>query len=581
MRLAAGEDGCADALFIADCETHRRKRLKRRFDFENETAIQSGNDVADLTVAVVSNQICSWHLFAIQKRFRIHFQSHMRVNVLQAIIERRRYPVFGNSVESELRYATDILNTSSDKVLLVFPSAILNKSRSQTLFLRELIFGNWKVAGIFDVGKVFEPEASIDFSVLFVQRVEPNNVSFGVFNGRTFATHPRRSRQDGSLGEMPPISESYRQFITSIEQLIETGILPQAQNDFRFYQVDAMNFDDVQLNARFYDPDLTENEERIRSEKWVLLEEIADVLVPKPLNVPARLLTLKSFAYPFPEKLPLSDKSTNIILRQGDIVASATDIHQAFLVTISPGDDVRPSHHMYVIRPRSDIVTPYYLFLYLKSDTARKYAMRYEKGTVLRRISAETLRSFPIVLPALSTQKQSFQLFERLFLRKGDDPIAEINQFLFAPQRLPQKSIQREFILEVIDNLQQSKRELISKLLMADFDEVEKCLGVHAHKSCLILCGSILEVVLLDWLSEIEKRDYFTSSDDIKLAKVIERLRTLLGSAYLKADNIRRQRNLVHPKELLKTSTEINDAVCSVVINDLKDVLRQRGLNRA
>ena len=504
----------------------------------------------------------------------------MSVDVLQAVIERRKYPVWGNSIESEIRYATDILNTSSDRALLVFPSVVLNRPRSQTFQLRELIFSSWKVAGIFDVGKVFQPEASIEFSVLCVQRTARAKVHFGVFIGRIFTVYPKRLRRDGSLGQLPPISESYRKYITSIEQLIATDILPQTQKDFKFYEVEATKFDDAQLNTQFYDPDLTENEEKIRREKWGRLEEIADILLPRPLNKPAKLLTPKDFEYPFPKEIPPSDNGTDITLKQGDIVVSSVDIHQAFLVTVTPADDVRPSRHMYVIRPRSDVVTSYYLFLYLKSDTARKYAMRYERGTILRRINAKTLRSFPIVLPSLITQKQSFQLFERLFLRKGEDPIAEINEFLFAPQRLPQKAIQKEFILEVIENLQQSKRELISRLLMADFDEVEKCLDIHAHKSCLILCGSILEVVLLDWLSEVEKKDYFASSDDIKLYRIIERLKDLLGEAYRKAGNIRKRRNLVHPKELLKFSAEINDEVCRAVINDLKDVLRQRGISR-
>ena len=114
---------------------------------------------------------------------------------------------------------------------------------------------------------------------------------------------------------------------------------------------------------------------------------------------------------------------------------------------------------------------------------------------------------------------------------------------------------------------------------MTDFDEVEKCLDIRAHKSCLILCGSILEVVLLDWLSEIEKKDYFASSDDIKLFGMIEKLKDKLGTAYKKANNIRDRRNLVHPKRLLKSYAEINEEVCRTVLRDLEDVLRQRGLD--
>jgi len=503
----------------------------------------------------------------------------MKIDILQAIIQRRKYPLSGKTVEFEIRYVTDILNTNNSKVLLIFPTGVLARPRSQTFQLRELIFKNWRIAGIFDIKTIFEPETSIEFSLLHVQRTEPEKVCFGTFTGRAFTPHQKKLRQDEGLGELPSLSQSYQNYLTSIEHLITTENLPPSHRDFKFYEVGVTEFDDSQLNTRFYDPDLTENEEKIRREKWVHLEEVADVLVPRPTNQPARLLTPKNFEYPFPEELSISDNGTNIPLKQGDIVVSSIDINQAFLVSITPAEDVRPSHFMYIIRPRSDLVTSYYLFLYLKSDTARKYAMRYEKGSVFRKIDLQTLRSFPIVLPSLITQKQSFQLFERLFLRKSNDPLVEINKFLFTPQRLPQKAIQKEFILEVIESLQQSKRELISRLLMADFDEVEKCLDIHAYKSSLILCGSILEVVLLDWLSEVERKDYFSSSNDIKLFDVIKKLKDLLGDAYDKADNIRKKRNLVHPRELLKSSAEINDELCRTVISNLKDVLGQRGIN--
>ncbi len=103
---------------------------------------------------------------------------------------------------------------------------------------------------------------------------------------------------------------------------------------------------------------------------------------------------------------------------------------------------------------------------------------------------------------------------------------------------------------------------------------------VQAYKSCLILCGSILEVVLLDWLSEIDQKDYFESSDNIKLYFVIKKLSEQLGESAQKAQNVREKRNLVHPKELLKASSEINDEVCRKVLSDLRDVLYQRGISK-
>ena len=50
---------------------------------------------------------------------------------------------------------------------------------------------------------------------------------------------------------------------------------------------------------------------------------------------------------------------------------------------------------------------------------------------------------------------------------------------------------------------------MIQKLLSDDAKELISCLEVGAYKACMILCGSILETILLDWLSELENTNYF------------------------------------------------------------------------
>ncbi len=490
------------------------------------------------------------------------------------------YPILVKSNEQEIAYLNDVANNGNDKALLVFPKAVLNSTRKQNAELQEVVFKNWKIAGIFDIGKILEPETSIEFSALLVQKQQPIKVRFGIFNGKISNSRRRRQFSNGAFVELPPVSESFQKYTNAIQQILEINDLPSSEVDFDFYEIDSKEFNNGQLNPQYYNPDLVENEKIIRSEKWMKLSEIAEVLVPRSINRSAKTLAVKDFEYPFPESLAISENGSDLSLKQGDILISSIDTNKSFLITISPPNEIRASRHLYVIRPRSNLVTPEYLFLFLKSETAQKYAARYEKGSVLRRITLETLLNFPIVIPSIVTQKQSTELFEKLFLRKSNDPIAEINKFLFSRQKLPQKAIQKEFITEVIANLRESKKELVGVMLQSDFQEIEQCLHVHAYKSCLILCGSILEVVLLDWLSEIEMKDYFESSDNIKLYAVIKKLSEQLGESTQKAQNVREKRNLVHPKELLKASSEINDEVCRKVLSDLKDVLYQRGINK-
>ena len=487
------------------------------------------------------------------------------VDLSSIINHRRAYPVSSNLFDSELNYVTDVLKFAKEVALLVFPATVLNSSRRQTAELRQLLFEHWNVFGIFEIGDTFFPETSIRLFLLYLRQTHPSRIRFGEFKGRVAAA-----------------PTSYRAYLAAIEQIITTDILPPSRSEFRFYEIDASTFDNSQLNPQFYDPELTENEEKIHRERWKALgEEIAEVKMPTRIDKPARTLSPQNFVYPFPKHIPVTEKSTNITLKQWDIVISSLDVSKAFLILEPPPDDVRPSPLTHVIRPRSDLISPYYLLLYLTSDTARKYALRRKRGSVFARTDLETLRNFPIVIPSRQTQEQSRHLFERLFLRKDDDPISEINKFLFAPQRLPPKAIQREFILEVIANLQHEKKQLISELLVNDFQEIDNCLSVGAHKSCLILCGSVLEAVLVDWLSEIEQKDYFDSGDRLFLGMLVEKLRRPLGETYYKkARRIVQGRNLIHVKQMLKSTQPIVATTCRGVINDLKDVLRQRGLGK-
>lgn len=501
-------------------------------------------------------------------------------DILQAINYRMKYPILIKSNEQEIAYLNDVNNSRDDKTFLVFPKAVLNSAQKQNIQLQEMIFENWKIAGIFDMGKLLEPEASIEFSMLLIQKAQPAKIRFGIFNGVVSSVRRKRQPTNGVFIGIPPLSEGFQKYIDSIQKILETNEAPLSGKDFIFYEIDSKEFNSNQLNAQFYRPDFVENEAKIRSEEWIKLSEIAEIFIPRQGSQQARILAVKDFEYPFPESIAMSENGTDLILKRGDILISSVDTSKSFLITTTPPEDVRASRNLYVVRPHSKSVTPEYLFLYLKSETAQKYAARHEKGSVLRRITLETLVNFPVVIPSLLTQKQSTSLFEKLFLRSGNDPIAEINKLLYARQKLPQKAIQSELIIEVMENLQESKRELVGKILKSDFHEIEQCLQVQAYKSCLILCGSILEVVLLDWLSEIEKKDYFESSDNIKLYFVIKKLSEQLGESTQKAQNVREKRNLVHPKELLKASSEINEEVCRKVLSDLRDVLYQRGISK-
>ena len=126
------------------------------------------------------------------------------------------------------------------------------------------------------------------------------------------------------------------------------------------------------------------------------------------------------------------------------------------------------------------------------------------------------------------------------------------------------------------------KVEQLEKLIFEDLKELNACYSIKAYKATLILAGSILEAVLIDWLSEIDGKNYFEEEEDIgTLNKYIKRIQKLKPPVWMekegeKAHIIRQERNLVHAKLCLKSEYKINDETCKMVIGYLEDILKSR-----
>ena len=138
---------------------------------------------------------------------------------------------------------------------------------------------------------------------------------------------------------------------------------------------------------------------------------------------------------------------------------------------------------------------------------------------------------------------------------------------------------------ELVDNLRIYKSSILNKFLKEDIEELNICFKHKAYKATLILAGSILEAILIDWLSENDNENYF-EKDYIKnghkanLGDYIDKIKYLkkphwYSEAY-GADKIRENRNLVHAKLCLKKNVKIDQNLCLEVVQYLKDVIKSR-----
>ncbi len=122
-----------------------------------------------------------------------------------------------------------------------------------------------------------------------------------------------------------------------------------------------------------------------------------------------------------------------------------------------------------------------------------------------------------------------------------------------------------------------SVKKIDTEQLMNKYmDQFEKCINIEAYTAAMIMAGSVLEAFLSDWVAAEEGDDTIDSLDEC-----INKLQDKYGfenppwdadTAHL----IRKNRNYVHPKKLLKASKEINKDMCYEAYTYLKYIIDYR-----
>jgi hypothetical protein len=327
-----------------------------------------------------------------------------------------------------------------------------------------------------------------------------------------------------------------------------------------------------------------DNADKIRQEKTVELSAIADIRTPrKSAGKRGLIVKTKDFTYPLIITHLSEDVATDIRLQKGDILLSQAfhGKHKFYLICIDPPQPCYPSSFLTVIRPRANNLTPEYLFFYLQSETINKYFLHHRSGTHFPRLTIQNLPRMEVVLPELETQTKSKSIFAARFLARREEVIQKLNTVLYQ-KGLPRKPIQREFIEELLVDIAVVKQQVLDKLILHDLNELEGCSRHDYLKSLLILAGSVLEAFLLDWLCEIERKDYFMGEEEFTLGKLIwKKLKGHLPQDSLseqilrKSDQVKKGRDMVHAKVYFN-GPSITHELCDDVLSGLRFVIQSR-----
>ena len=209
-----------------------------------------------------------------------------------------------------------------------------------------------------------------------------------------------------------------------------------------------------------------------------------------------------------------------------------------------------------IIRCHDDKIRKY-LYLYL-----------YERNTFLEKLYKRNyldqfteFKEIPVFIPS-----ENLRNFDSFF----DDLIAKRKKQYF--------DANKKYKLENKKTKYESTVQLIDKYM----DEFEKCINSEAYTAALIMAGSVLEAFLIDWIAN--EPDIIDSDN---LEDCINKLQDKYGFKNPpwdaeKAHFIRKRRNLVHPKKLLKANEEINKDMCDeayIYLNYIIDYRNNFGEN--
>jgi hypothetical protein len=504
------------------------------------------------------------------------------MNILKIIEERQQYPLRNNK-NSEMDYVFDRLSQKSEKVGLVLPVGFFQTHKDKDL--RKLIFEEWHVVGVFDLGAIWGQWTSVCFNLLVLQKKKPEHVFFSQYLSKdTFVFNKKKVSKFEEIENHTP-TKDFADYIKQIESLLNGGSMEKTDN-YRLWKTSFADIDTEKLQSQFNDPELIENEKKLAQEKTDLLSNLADILKPRKLKDASEGLIVKTkdFKYPLCSDQLGTEVVTSVALKKGDIVFSDSfsGNQKFYLIHKDYKPKVYASSFLTVIRPKSAKITPEYLFLYLQSDVFKKYFLRYAAGVFFQRIRIKDLQELPVILPEKSTQEKSGRIFESLFLIPKENILEQINKELFDNSPVSEKPIQKEFVFEKLEDLRLWKREIIDSVLKDDFRELELAKKQAMYKSFVILAGSILEAFLMDWLCEKDGLDYFSSEEELALGSLIWKLfsfkegRAPDNVLLKKADFIREKRNLVHPKKYFNSQWKLDEKTCNEILRDLRMIMKRR-----
>ena len=446
------------------------------------------------------------------------------------------------------------------------------------------------IAGIFDLAEVYSPSADLRFSLYWFQKKQPKTIKVSTYKESIYNSD-KSSVNHGEPNRLylpDSYPNEYYSYLSSIENWINNNTIGEDNLWTEYNEISASGFNNNEPYSGRYLKRNIKLIDLLQSEKTIPLSDLADVLNAEDYGITDEEVPYvwhdKPFRYPYEPGYFRKGRVTNLKLQKGDIMFSfgVPDEYSINYFYTSYPETKYCTASTVVVRPKS-LSTSDYLFLYLSSDIAKRIIDFQVKGLVIQRLSKKQIEQIPVIEPK-RTQKSYHDLFLMNYM--GAERFDLFSKYY---ERHIVDSIEDLLNDELITKALRCRNQRAHEIIVSDIEEIKKCFEAKAFKATLIMAGSVLEAFLIDWLSELKKKDYFLSKCLIEDAKG-ERLANLADyinmideikkpdwmKEAVKAHEIREQRNKVHAKLCLNDEEKIDAKLCEKVIKYLSQIIKTR-----
>lgn len=486
---------------------------------------------------------------------------------------------------------------TKEEAWVITITSILQAFDKRTIL--DKLLNKYCIKGVYNLGSPYV-DTGIRLELIHLTEKSNSYINFSIYKGQMFTGKLGRGRQkEGTFILSDRFSSKYERYLEALENWINGGKLPEddVMGEYEYNSISFSSVEKEHLSPEYYSKKAIKVRKLLKQENIVRLEEVADVLSVRPINnETGKVVGLSDLKYPFNTDMIKERTATSIVLQKNDIILPTVNNIKPFLIIDDLDETIYASQYMIVLRCRN--IQPEYLFLYLGSEVCQTVIESQKIGSIISRITFKSAKNIPVIMPTKDEQDYHLQAYilthsERSYQINEDVETRAFEYWnkLIKKQEKKAEKVEDILSIELLNTLKVHSANQLQKMLQDDWKELNECFRVKAYKATLILAGSILEAVLIDWLSEIKGENYFEKDymvtdrngrkkradliDYINEIKYIERPHWIDEAT--KAHEIRKKRNLVHAK-LGINSDEINEDSCRMVIDYLRDVIKTRGV---